>query len=261
VLASPTVDDVGDNTQYLATLTQLDTSKPDESGKVRTVRTAKWLKKWTKLLQSVGMSIIDHVDVYLSRIGDELAKSKQYICISVNPLDFMLSATRQVCDFTSCHSLDGMHAHGNSGYVRDDHTVLVFLARRKDEAFPFFKTGRAWVYIGQDDQILMGRAYGRGVTRQLASFVVRHPRSSSGPVSRGACATTWRWTGARSTTSADGACSDHHRYSGWFDEAMTRVAIPLSYLVRVAPTHHGDEEDEEHRRCRGTTASPTGCRN
>lgn len=232
----------GDQAEYLSLLRELPTSVPDAEGKRRTIRTAKWLKKYAKLVAASAVAPLVDIDVLLSRIQDELAKAKQLICISANPLDFLLSATRQVCDFTSCHSLDGMHAHGNSSYALDGHTFLVFVAPNND-AYPFFKTGRAWLYLGPDDQIILGQAYGRGVSVSLASYVVRQVEQALRPNEVWRVRHEVRYPYNRLSNIGHREDYGHMRYAGYFDLATTRIAVPRS-LLASPPLTVGDEEDE-----------------
>lgn len=231
-------------------LSSLPVVAPDAEGKVkRSVRTAKWLKKYQPLVVAWRGSEYygDDIDAQMSRILDALATQRVHVCVSVNPLDFLLSATRQVCDFTSCHSLDGMHAHGNVSYARDGFTALVFLDREGgSRGFPFFKTGRCWAYFGEQDQILFGQLYGRGFTAPVVQEALRLLEARVRPGER------WR---ARNRVTVDwdkisgiggyGSPQTHTYYPGFLDATLTRMAAPLSLLRSETARLELQEDDEE----------------
>jgi len=235
----PNADD--DAADRLALLSML---PADDAGK-RSLRTAKVLSKYYDA-ERLGLGDIS-INTLLARICDALAQQRSHLCISVNPLDFLLSATRGACDFSSCHSLDGCHSVGNSAYVRDPQTVLVFSVSPDRTEFPFFKTGRAWLYIGEDDQICMGRLYGRGLSPIYVNYIVRQvelllrPEGGLWRVANNVHIDFDRIENIGHTE------NNHWPYAGYHDDHYARVAMPKSHLASLSSpsTLSPDEEDDD----------------
>jgi len=240
----------GNEPEVLDLLQTLPQAKPDAEGKVaRSVRTMKWLKKYLPLVQawdSYADFTPDGLDKAMSALVDGLSAQRVWVCVSVNPLDFILSASRNVCDFTSCHSLDGMHFHGNVSYARDNFTALVFLDREGPErGFPFFKTGRAWVYVGDQDQILVGQLYGRGMSGHVINQTLRQIEQTLRPGARwrARSAVPVQWDRVRGI-GGYGSSHMHTHYPGFLDAELTRMAAPLDILATTVRVAVDSEEDE-----------------
>jgi len=252
--------------EYLDLISTWPLTMPDITGKPRTIRTARWFKKYQPLLTFTQYYhlVDENVDQIFSVIADILARSNAEVCISVNPMDFLLSASRGPCDFTSCHSLDGMHSHGNVAYVNDGHTALIFLTRRRTDGYPFKKVARCWLYIGDRDQIIMGKLYGRAATASMTGDVMRQIEQMLRPNER------WRFRndvqvdwGMLDNIGGHGSCDGHMNYAGFFDDPVHRMAVPVAVLESMAePASEetaADEEDEvevERRAIRLKSAWP-----
>ena len=89
------------------------------------------------------------------------------LCFSVHPLDF-LSASENIHNWRSCHSLDGDYRSGNLNYLMDKSTVICYLRADKNAILPNFpesvpwnsKKWRVWLFFSNDMTMLFaGRQY------------------------------------------------------------------------------------------------------
>lgn len=92
---------------------------------------------------------------------------KGILCFSVHPLDF-LSASENIYNWRSCHSLDGDYRSGNFSYLMDKSTVICYLKGENDAILPHFpkdvpwnsKKWRVWMHFSNDQTMLFaGRQY------------------------------------------------------------------------------------------------------
>ena len=65
------------------------------------------------------------------------------LCLSVHPLDY-LSASENISNWRSCHSLDGCYRAGNLSYMLDNSTVIVYLRSETEVQLPNFPEGLLW---------------------------------------------------------------------------------------------------------------------
>ena len=88
-------------------------------------------------------------------------------CVSVHPLDF-LSASENVYNWRSCHSLDGDYRSGNLNYLVDNSTVMCYLRGERNAILPHFpddlpwnsKKWRTWFFFSNDKTMMFaGRQY------------------------------------------------------------------------------------------------------
>ena len=90
------------------------------------------------------------------------------LCISVHPLDY-LSASENNHGWRSCHALDGEYRAGNTSYMMDYHTIIVYLkSEDKEVRLPRFpadvpwndKKWRCYFYFDPENQLIYaGRQY------------------------------------------------------------------------------------------------------
>lgn len=80
--------------------------------------------------------------------------------LSFNPLDILLASEQ--AGFRSCHRFGGEYGNGPIAYARDGFTGIVFHADlQREPRFPYFKVGRAMVYITHPyAAYTIGRGYG-----------------------------------------------------------------------------------------------------
>jgi hypothetical protein len=89
------------------------------------------------------------------------------LCFSVHPLDY-LSISENVCNWRSCHALDGDYRSGNLNYMVDRATVVCYLRSDKQAILPRFpehilwnsKKWRILLFFSEDYSMLFaGRQY------------------------------------------------------------------------------------------------------
>lgn len=96
-------------------------------------------------------------------------KIEGILCVSVHPLDF-LSSSENLCNWRSCHALDGEYRSGNLSYMCDETTVICYLKTKttEDVRLPAFpptvpwnsKKWRMLLYINTSENCMFaGRQY------------------------------------------------------------------------------------------------------
>lgn len=125
-----------------------------------------------KVIKAFKYFILDD-EAQLKETQDEASRIIQensisgYLCLSIHPLDY-LSASENIHNWRSCHSLDGDYRSGNLNYMVDTSTIICYLRADKNAILPRFpenipwnsKKWRAWLHFSNDKTLIyLGRQY------------------------------------------------------------------------------------------------------
>lgn len=108
-----------------------------------------WLKiqKGTRITKAFKFFHLQEED--LKELQSEASRILQLdcvtgrLCLSVHPLDY-LSASENISNWRSCHSLDGCYRAGNLSYMTDNSTIIVYLRSETQVQLPNFPEGLLW---------------------------------------------------------------------------------------------------------------------
>jgi hypothetical protein len=104
-------------------------------------------------------------EVFANAVGDSIDKTKKPVMISANPLDILLASNES--KYTSCHAIQGIgngstnYYGGTVSYAMSKNTLIMASVQDVKQGYPYYKTGRQWVYFGDDlNAMVFGKTYG-----------------------------------------------------------------------------------------------------
>ena len=110
----------------------------------------------------------------LSLLMEQTSSLNSQIVITANPLDMFLAS--ECCSYDSCYNIGGAYNSGCLAYIRDNTTFMVFVKSKsknieaeKINNYPFWKDGRSWCHLVNNDVLAMGRKFGNITQSQIKS--------------------------------------------------------------------------------------------